>query len=89
MRKAHPHHPTEDDCGPVGRNIKAVLKHVARRRLHPAIVHHDPEGAQSGTQRHHDDGDEIEQWRQTRSAEDQNPKERSFERERGKALIGQ
>src|ERR1700722_12288019 len=69
--KANPYDRTEDDRLPIGRDEDAVIHRVANRGLHPAIVDHDPEGAEGRTERHHHGGKQVDRWRYPASPEHQ------------------
>ena len=89
VRKAHPDDRAEDDLAPVGGDESAVLDGVADRRLHPAVVDHDPERGERGAQRDHRGREQIEPRRDSLPAEQKNAKEARLERKGREGLVGE
>jgi hypothetical protein len=75
MWKADPYDRTEDDRLPIGWDKNAVLDDVAYRRLHPAVVDHDPERTEGRAERYHHGGKEVDQGRHAVSSRDQHAEE--------------
>ena len=89
MRKAHPNDRAEDDLAPVRGDESAVLEGVADRRLHPAVVDHDPEGRKCGAQRDHRGREQVEPRRHSLPAEQKNAEEACLERKGREGLVSQ
>ena len=87
VRKAHPNDWAEDDLAPVGGDESAVLDGVADRRLHPAVVDHDPEGRKCGAQRDHRGREQVEPRRDSLPAEQKNAEEACLERKGREGLV--
>src|SRR3984885_5916015 len=85
MWKAHPGDRAENNLAPIGGDESAVLNGLADRRLHPAVVDHDPEGRKCGAQRDHRGREQVEPGRYSLPAEQKNPEEACLE---GKARSG-
>src|SRR6516162_5526214 len=83
MREAHPQHRTEQDLEPVVRLEGTVSHHIADRHLHPAVIGHDPERRERGSQRHHSSRKQIEPWRHTRATKQQDPEKARLEEKSG------
>ena len=89
MRKAHPDDGVEDNLAPVGGDESSVLEGVADRRLHPAVVDHDPEGRKCGAKRNHRGREQVEPRRDPLSTEQKDAEEACLERKRREGLVSQ
>ena len=89
VRKADPDDRAENDLAPIDGDESAVLDGVADRRLHPAVVDHDPERGECGAQRDHRGREQIEPRRDSLPAEQKDAEEACLERKGREGLIGE
>src|SRR5580700_4102408 len=89
MWKAHPGDRAENNLAPIGGDESAVLNGVADRRLHPAVVDHDPEGRKCGAQRDHRGREQVEPGRYSLPAEQKKPEEACLEGKGREVLVSQ
>jgi len=75
MRESHPDDWAEDDFAPVRGDESTILEGVADRRLHPAVVDHDPERREGGAERDHGGREQVEPRGYSLPAEQKNAKE--------------
>ena len=67
----------------------SILERIADRRLHPAVVDHDPESRECGAQRDHRGRKQVEPRRNSLPAEQKNAEEARLERKGREGLVSQ
>ena len=82
------HGGVEDDGPPVRCVDDTVAQLEARRRVHPAVEHQDPEGAHGGAEGHQRGGERVHPTGHAAGAEQHDAEEHRLEEEGSQHLIG-